>query len=245
MNFHIYPSLNEFNFGIADWMVAYIKKTLATKDTFTLALSGGNTPKMLYELLSQEPYKHLIDWQKIHIFWGDERFVAASSDQNNAHVAYETLLNKVDVNPQNIHPFNTSVLPEDAAIAYEQLLHRYFDNGTHTFDLTLLGLGDNGHTLSLFPHTKILHEQQHWVQSFWLEEQQMFRISLTAPVVNQSAAIAFLVSGNNKASVVKEVVKGKKDVENYPAQLINPINKDILHWFLDDNAAKLLNNNEK
>ena len=245
MKFHIYPSLDAFNAGIADWMATYIQQTLATKDRFTIALSGGSTPKNLYILLSQEPYKSSIDWQKIHFFWGDERFVPLTDELNNAHMAYETLLNKVDVQAANIHPFDTAISPEASAIAYETILHRYFDNQSTTFDLVLLGLGDNGHTLSLFPHTEILHEQKDWVKSFWLEEQQMYRISLTAPVVNKAAAVAFLVSGNNKATVVKEVATGKKDIENYPAQLINPVNKDILHWFLDGNAAKLLNNNEK
>ncbi len=245
MNFHIYPSIDAFNTGIADWMVAYIQQTLVKQDRFTIALSGGSTPKNLYQLLSQEPYKSSIDWQKVHFFWGDERFVPFSDEQNNARMAYEILLNKVDVQAGNIHAFDTTLPPETSAAAYQAILHQYFDNQPATFDLVLLGLGDNGHTLSLFPHTQILHEQKNWVKSFWLEEQQMYRISLTAPVVNRAAAIAFLVSGSNKAAVVKEVATGKKDIENYPAQLINPENKGVLYWFLDENAAKLLNNNEK
>ncbi len=240
MNIHTYPSLKELNTGFADWLVSYIGQVLAVEDKFTIALSGGNTPKALYQLLAEEPYKSQIDWQKIHFFWGDERYVPFQDESNNAHMAYETLLNKVPINPQQVHTMNTELPPETSAEDYQKILHRYFGNQSHSFDLVLLGLGDNGHTLSLFPHTSILHEQADWVKSFWLEEQQMYRISLTVPVTNQAKAIAFLVSGSNKASMVKQVIEGEREPEQYPAQLINPTNKGILHWFLDEAAAKLL-----
>jgi len=241
MNIHIYPSPTELNIGIADWLAMYIKQTLEKKDGFTIALSGGNTPKALYHLLAQEPYKTSVDWQRIHFFWGDERYVPSQDESNNAHIAFEILLNKVPVNPAHIYPINTELPPEDAANAYQSILHQYFDGKPNTFDLILLGLGDNGHTLSLFPNTSILHEQTDWVKSFWLEEQGMFRISLTVPVTNQAAAIAFLVSGKSKATMAKQIIEGGKGTEKFPAQLIKPSKTENFHWFLDYDAAKLLN----
>lgn len=240
MNIHTYPTIRDLNIGFANWLVDYIKQVLAKQERFAIALSGGNTPKAFYQLLAEEPYKSSIDWQRIHFFWGDERYVPFKDASNNALMAFETLLNKVPISLVNVYPINTELSPEDSAKAYQNILHQYFDNQPLTFDLVLLGLGDNGHTLSLFPYTEILHEQTDWVKSFWLEEQDMFRISLTVPVTNQAAVIAFLVSGDSKANMVKKIIEGEKDTEKYPAQLIEPDKNGVLHWFLDDYAAKLL-----
>jgi 6-phosphogluconolactonase len=128
--------------------------------------------------------------------------------------------------------------PEQSAAAYEQLLHTYFDGTTTSFDLVLLGLGDNAHTLSLFPGKPVIHEEKAWVQAFWLEEQDMYRITLTCPIVNRSAAVAFLTEGASKAPALKEVLEGAYNPDVYPAQVIKPVGE--LHWFIDEAAAKEL-----
>lgn len=221
----------------ADWMTEYIQEVLQMRDRFTIALSGGSTPKRLYRLLASADYRNKIDWTKLHIFWGDERFVPLTDDRNNAKMAFDVLLNHVPVPNEQIHIIPTSTDPDFSAIAYQEILHRYFDKQLYTFDLVLLGLGDNAHTLSLFPgYDEVIFEKEDWVKSFYLEEQEMYRVTLTAPVVNSAGRIAFLVSGRDKAVALQHVFSGQHDPALYPAQLIKPLNGE-LYWFADQPAA--------
>ncbi|MBS1665744.1 MAG: 6-phosphogluconolactonase [Bacteroidetes bacterium] len=245
MLLHIAKTAEEFNQGIADWMVKCISDTLKIQNRFTLVLSGGNTPKGLYQLLSTTPYREKIDWGKIHIFWGDERDVPFEDDRNNAKMAYETLLNHVAIPASQIHVMQTeNIAPEKSAEAYEKILHQYFptsDSRLTTFDLVLLGMGDDGHTLSLFPRTAIVHEDKAWAKAYYLEAQKMYRITLTKAIVNKSKHIAFLTTGSNKAHALKEVLEGAYNPDLYPSQEINPDNGE-LYWFVDEAAAVLINN---
>lgn len=236
MQLQIADSLEALNISIANWLVNYIKKVLQKQDRFTIALSGGNTPKSLHLLLSSENYKHKIDWSKLHFFWGDERFVPITDEKNNAKMAFDTLLNKVPVLSNQIHIIPTeNCTPEESAVQYQQLLEQYFHNAYYTFDLVFLGMGDDGHTLSLFPHTPIIHEKEKWVDSFWLANQNMYRVTLTAPLVNQAACVVFVATGTNKSTVLKKVLQGEKNVDEYPSQIIQP--KGELFWFVDKAAA--------
>lgn len=245
MQFHISKDTTELSKTVADWMVEYINKTLQKQDSFTLVLSGGSTPKKLHELLASDAYKNKIDWSKIHIFWGDDRFVPFNDERNNAKMAFDTLLNHVPVAKEHIHVMQTeNITPEDSAKAYEIILKEYFPkaltthNAQHTtFDLVLLGMGDDGHTLSLFPgKTAVIHETEKLCTSLWLESQDMYRITLTHPIVNQSAAIAFLVTGTSKVKALHEVLEGDYNPDLYPSQMIKPGSGE-LHWFLDEPAA--------
>lgn len=239
MNVHTYKNVGELSTKVAEWMVDYIQKVLSTQDRFTLALSGGSTPQKLHQVLAAAPFKDKIDWSKIHFFWGDERAVPFSDERNNAKMAFDSLLNYVPVIKEQIHIMRTDIEPEAAAKEYEKLLQNYFKGGGKTFDLVLLGMGDDGHTLSLFPGTDIVYEKNAWAKAFYLIPQSMYRISLTAPVVNLSSAIAFLVTGKNKAPTLKQVLKGNFQPEKFPSQLIKPLNGE-LHWFLDEEAAAAL-----
>jgi 6-phosphogluconolactonase len=246
MHLHIYKTADEFNHAVADWMVELIAERLKTKDRFTLVLSGGNTPKGLYNLLSVAPYREKINWNKIHIFWGDERDVPFNDERNNAKMAYDNLLNNVPIPASQIHVMQTeNISPEKSAEEYEKVLHEYFSSLTTdhpqltTFDLVLLGMGDDGHVLSLFPGTAVVHEEKKWATSLWLEAQKMNRITLTKTVVNKSKQIAFLTTGTNKAHALKEVLEGHYNPDLYPSQEIKP-EKGELHWFVDEAAASLL-----
>ncbi|HOA37402.1 MAG TPA: 6-phosphogluconolactonase, partial [Flavihumibacter sp.] len=138
-----------------------IRSVLQTQNRFCIALSGGSTPKRLHELLAAPPFREQIDWSKLHIFWGDERYVPLDDTRNNARMAYDTLLNHVPVPEDQIHLMQTDYPdPAESAHAYERILHRYFDGQPHSFDLLLLGMGDDGHTLSLFPGTEVVHEMK-------------------------------------------------------------------------------------
>lgn len=234
---HIENDINTLSLHVADWLVSYIKEVLTKRDRFTLALSGGSTPKKLYQLLATDVYKNKIDWSRVHIFWGDERHVPFTDEKNNAKMAYDTLLSHVAIPADHIHSVQTDTEPHLSAFAYQALLHEYFDKQLYTFDLVLLGLGDNAHTLSLFPgYDEVIFEKQDWVKTFRLVEQNMYRVTLTAPVVNSAGRVAFLVTGNDKEPALQHVISGKYDPTQYPAQIIKPLNGE-LYWFLDKAAA--------
>ncbi len=233
----IFKNTDELSLKVADWLVEQIADTLQKQDRFTLALAGGSTPKKLYSLLASEQYAGKIDWEKLHFFWGDERFVPFDDGRNNAKMAHDVLLSQVPVNKNNIHIMQTTGLePEASSLLYEKLLHRYFDGKPHTFDLVLLGLGNDAHTLSLFPGYPVVAENEKWVTAFYLAEQAMYRVTLTAPVVNMSARVAFLVSGGDKAAALYHVRVSEHDTALYPAQVIQPFNGELF-WFLDEAAA--------
>ena len=234
-------------------MVDYIQKTLLLQDRFTIALSGGSTPKKLHLLLASDQFKHRIDWQKLHVFWGDERYVPFTDDRNNAKMAFDTLLNHVPVPQSQIHIMRTDIDPDGSAKEYEDILEDYFPEAARftpqatnnltshvshftTFDLVLLGLGDNSHTLSLFPGEEVIHEKDRWVRSVFVKEINMQRITLTAPVVNLSKRIAFLVNGQDKAAAVAHILSDNYNPDLYPAQVIKALHGELL-WFLDEAAA--------
>lgn len=239
MELHVCKNYEELSQHIADWMVEYICKTLSTKERFSIALTGGNTPKRLYEILASDEYKNKIDWSRSNVFIGDERFVPFDDDRSNAKMIRETFLDKVNIDEAYVHFMQTENMSADiAAKAYEEVLQHYFNKNSNisTFDLVLLGLGDNVHTLSLFPHqTEVINEKTKWCTSFWLQEQNMYRITLTAPIVNASKQIAFLINGKGKAEALKQVLHGDYNPEEFPAQIIKPTNGE-LHFFVDEAA---------
>jgi 6-phosphogluconolactonase len=239
MELHIAESTQELSQNLAAFISNFIQDTLQEQEIFTLVLSGGNTPKQLYTLLAKEPYRIMIPWERVHFFWGDERAVPFEDDRNNAKMAYETLLNAVNVPDGNIHVMRTDIGPEESAAEYEKTLQEYFDGSGKTFDLVLLGMGDDGHTLSLFPGQPVIHEEKAWVTSFFLPAQDMYRITLTAPVVNKSACVVFMATGQAKALTLKNVIEGTADVDKYPSQIIRPEDGE-LHWFVDEAAAGAL-----
>lgn len=239
MEIHVAKDAGQLSRELAEWIGSYIQEVLGRQDRFTFVLSGGSTPKQLYALLAESPYKESIAWDRVHFFWGDERAVPFEDSRNNARMCYEELLNKVPVLAKNIHVMRTDIAPEESSAEYEKTLKAYFEESETTFDLVLLGMGDDGHTLSLFPGTEVIHEEEKWVTSFFLPAQDMYRITLTAPVVNHSAAVVFLAAGSGKAETLKHVLEGEKNLDLYPSQIIDP-SKGQLLWFVDEAAAALL-----
>jgi 6-phosphogluconolactonase len=224
---HVYDTTNEVLCALADHFVKAANDAIAAQGQFTVALSGGSSPKKLYELLASDAYQQKIDWSKVYFFFGDER---------NALMAKTALFDTLHIADKQIFKVNTALSPEKAAEAYIADIHTFFKGGTATFDLVLLGLGDNSHTASLFPDTPILHDDTASVKQVWLEDQQVYRISFTYPLINQAKSIAFLVYGDGKAEAVHHVLKDATDIDEYPAQLIR---KDA-DWFLDKAAAVLV-----
>ncbi|RYC70781.1 6-phosphogluconolactonase [Spirosoma sordidisoli] len=223
----------------AEFITKQIKEVLKKQDRFTIALSGGSTPKALHELLAKSPFAEQIPWLQLHVFWGDERYVPIDDEQSNAGMAYDTLLGHVFTPEEQIHVWRTELEPEAAAADYDRILHDYFGDTGPTFDLVLLGMGDDGHTLSLFPGTEVVHEQTSWTKAYYLKQQTMYRLTLTAPVVNRASCVLFLVAGPKKAAPLKEVLEGEFRPDTYPSQVIKPADGQLI-WMVDEKAAASL-----
>lgn len=204
---------------------------------FSVALSGGNTPRRVYELLASSEFKNQINWQFVHLFFGDERPVRADHPASNYGMALGNLISRVPIPPGNVHPISGEGTPQESAKSYQHELKSYFGNSPWPrFDLVLLGMGEDGHTASLFPRTKALSEESAWVAANWVEKLQEFRITLTAPAINSAAQVIFLVTGENKAARLAEVLNGPFQPDLLPAQLIKP-DQGELTWIVDATAA--------
>ena len=235
---HQYRSIIEVNKALAEWLVKDVQKVLLQQNRYSIALSGGSTPKSFYELLAKD-YADKIDWTKVHVFFDDERYVPFTDERNNAAMVHQALIQHVNIPASQVHNMQTDVSPINSAKAYELLLHQFFDDQQHTFDLVLLGMGDDGHTLSLFPGTAVVNERVKWVSEVLLDTAGNYRITLTAPVVNMAEKIIFLITGQGKAQMLQKVLQGPAN--QFPSQLIQPASKNLM-WFIDDAAALNLQN---
>ena len=228
----------------AELVACQVDEVLQNNDTFALALSGGSTPRKLYTLMGTEPsLRARLPWDRIHFFWGDERHVPPDHPESNYRMAYEAIFSHVPVRPMNIHRvLSENPDADEAARLYAQELSAHFhvEKGElPRFDCVLLGMGPDGHTASLFPGTPALGEKQRTVVANWIGKLQSFRITLTAPVLNHSNLIVFLVSGAEKAQALKDVLQGVETPGRLPAQLIRPTHGRIL-WIVDRSAASFL-----
>ena len=204
----------------AAYFIKLAAEAIEEKGKFIVALSGGNTPTAMYKLLATDFYSRQIDWKKCYFFWGDERCVPLNDKNNNAFNAKNILLDKIPVPKKNIFVIPVDESPVNAAIYYEATIKIFFKTDKPVFDLILLGMGDNGHTASLFPHTTILHEQKALVKEVYVDEIKMYRVSFTAPLINNAKHILFLVAGNGKEDMLNKVLEGEYLPEEYPAQMV-------------------------
>ncbi len=224
--------------GFADYLTDLIRK----KDgPVFIALSGGSTPKLLFALLAEAPYQSAIDWKKVHLFWGDERCVAPDHDDSNYKMTREQLLSKIDLPEKNVHRVLGENDPEEEAKRYSLEITRILpqENTLPVFDLIMLGMGDDGHTLSIFPHEMELLASDKICAVATHPSSGQKRVTLTGKVANNALNIAFLVTGKNKAEKIQEILKKQKDWKKYPASYINPENGH-LYWYLDQDAAALI-----
>lgn len=227
--------------ALADFIVSLSKVSIEREGRFNLVLSGGNSPKRLYELLASTSYRNKIEWARVFFFFGDERYVPPDHKDSNFLMAKNTLFDPLKIADDHVFGIDTSLPPAESAIAYENQIRKHFANSC-SFDLILLGLGDNSHTVSLFPHTTVLHERKALVKEIFVKEVNMYRITFTAPLINLAHAVAFLVYGESKAEAVHHILEDSPNVEEYPAQLIKPENGE-LHWYLDTAAAARIKDN--
>ena len=237
MKLHIYDTEEEVIKALADFFIATVNAAIRKKDECSVVLSGGNSPKKLYQLLASDEYKNEVDWSKISFFFGDERYVPFDNEDNNGLMAKQTLFEPLNIDESKIFYIGTSLSPEHDAANYTDAIFTYFGERQPKFDLILLGLGDNSHTASLFPHTDVLYEETAIVRPVFLKEQNVYRITMTAPLINEAHKIAFLVYGKLKAEAVHHVIKDEKNIELYPAQLIQPLDGTV-NWFMDTAASR-------
>jgi 6-phosphogluconolactonase len=235
----VYPDLESLSRAAAALVVAQANLAVAARGRFSLALSGGTTPRRTYELLAAPPLAQQAPWDRVHIFWGDERCVPLNDPRSNARLAREAWLDLAPIPGNQIHPMNCAQDPAAAARRYEAELREFFAGRPPRLDLVLLGLGDNGHTASLFPDTPVLEERGRWAAAVSVAGQDLSRVTLTAPFINQAALVAFLVAGRTKAGVLREALHGPYDPRRLPVQLIRPLQGD-LRWLIDLEAAASL-----
>lgn len=248
-NVEIFQTTEALNRAAAEFIISKASQAIAARGRFVISLSGGQTPQNLYSLLAEPFFCEQVHWKKTFIFWGDERCVPLDDERNNAFQARSILLDNVDIPLSNIHFIPTNLSPEEAARTYEKEIKDFFGEEPIRFDIMLLGLGENGHTASLFPHTKIIDEKAEGVRALYVEEEKVsarpghsdgFRVTMTAPLINRSHHILFLVTGEKKAGILKNILTASYQPENYPAQLIKP-GDGTIYWFLDRAAAALIN----
>lgn len=225
--------------AFATFFLEQAQHYIQSQGQFNVVLSGGSSPKKVYELLASPAFNHKIDWTKVNFYFGDERFVPADDPQNNGLMVELAMFKPLQISKTKIFKIDTSRTPTEAAENYIKTLTAYFKEKQIHFDLVLLGLGDNAHTASLFPNTEVLSEKKPTVKAVYLKQDNTYRISMSAPLINQAKNIAYLVFGESKTIAVQQVINGATDYEKYPAQLIHPESGE-LYWFLDKNAARFL-----
>jgi 6-phosphogluconolactonase len=240
---HRYASVQELSTAAAELVCQLTERCVEEHGYFTLALSGGSTPKTLYERLAQEPYSSKIPWMDTHLFWGDERYVPVNHADSNSAMASQALIEHVSIPLQNVHSIPTDTAsPEIAAEQYETTLREYFDvfdplserKQLPVFDLILLGMGKDGHTASLFPDSPILDEQKRWVAATPVPKLNppVRRITLTFPVINAAKTVLFLIAGAEKQPVVQTILESpEKSRDLYPTARVRPEDGKLL-WFL-------------
>ncbi|MCB1153180.1 6-phosphogluconolactonase [bacterium] len=233
----IEPTADRLALVAAENFVTTADTCVADHGRFTVALSGGSTPKALFRLLATGEFQSRIDWTKTHLFWSDERCVAPGSVDSNFRMACETLIDNVKLPQGNVHPLNGLLPPAEGARQYEAHLREFFamPTGFPRFDLILLGMGDDGHTASLFPGQPGVHETTTLVTT---GEKGYARLSFTPPMINAAARVWLLVAGAGKAEMIRTVFTGDDPPETYPVKCVDPTDGEAT-WYLDEAAAAL------
>jgi 6-phosphogluconolactonase len=226
----------------ADEFVRASRDAILSRGQFVVALSGGSTPQRLYQILAEPPYRELIDWSKVHLFWGDERSVPPDHADSNYRMTREALLDKLDLAPEQIHRLEAERSDrEQAAKDYQAEIAKVFgvaiDAFPPAFDLVLLGMGPDGHTASLFPNSPALDEGRRWVAPNFVKKFDTWRMTLTRPILDVAREVLFLVAGEDKADRLAEVLQGPPDPERLPAQSVQAART---LWLIDEAAAAKL-----
>jgi len=244
VTYSVYSTPADVARAAAELFTSSVNAAASTRGIARVAISGGTTPKAMFALLADptQPFLKQVQWDKLDLYWVDERCVGPDDAESNYRMTNETLLSKVPLAGERIHRMEGELAPEVAAARYEAAIRNGFKlegAETPTFDLVMLGMGDDGHTASLFPHTEALNEMSHIVVANHVPQKDTWRITLTWPVINQGREVAFLIEGEKKAEVLHEVFQGKYQPETYPSQIIRPASRQLTLLLDKAAAAKL------
>jgi 6-phosphogluconolactonase len=233
----VLSDLEALSLRAASIFVSASRNSIAKRKRFAVAISGGSTPRRLYTLLGSEAYRNQVDWQYVHFFWADERCVPKDDEASNFRTAFDPLLSKIALPDKNIHRIRGEEGPDKAARDYEGEIRRFFgESERRGFDLIILGVGEDGHTASLFPSSKSLEETVRLAIPVYLEEPGKNRVTLTLSVLSNADQILFLVVGASKAAVLSEILGEKEKKKGFPAGLICPVHGNMT-WLIDQEAA--------
>ncbi len=237
MNLLVHEDAGRLAQAAARDFAAKAESAMGERGSFAVALAGGSTPKATYEILASD-YADRLDWGRVHVFFGDERTVPPDHEDSNYRMAREALLSRVPVG--SVHRMRGELPPAEAAAAYEEDLREFFgaSEDPPSFDLILLGIGEDGHTASLFPQTSALEVHDRWVVANPVLKLETTRLTLTVPVINAARTVNFLVAGGGKANALREILQGDADPREYPAKLVQPTGGPV--WMVDRAAAKFL-----
>ena len=236
----VYPDKDSLVAGTAEWILSACAEAIASHGSCSIALSGGSTPRSLFRLLAGDDWRKRFDWSRIRIFQVDERAVPLDHPDSNFGMIERELLHGIQIPADNVHRVHTELGAQAAAEEYESQLRKSFPApGIPRFDVLLLGMGEDGHTASLFPGTEALHETHRLVLGYMVEKLNASRITLTFPVINNARKILFLVAGQNKAATLREIFQGESPELRYPAAMVDP-RDGLLYWHLDAEAASLI-----
>ena len=227
MPFNIAEDKKTLSQMAAQYFIRAADQAIAIDGRFSVCMSGGSTPKAMFELLAKSPYRDQVDWAKVYVFWGDERHVPLDHPDSNYLMTHEALLKHVPIPAHQIFPIQGGLPAEEAAGQYEAKLAVFFGHQPWSFDLIWLGMGDDGHTASLFPNTSVLEDDTVGVRSVWVPQHDTYRITFTAPLIMKARAIAFLISGADKAEALKAVLEGSLQASQFPSQLILRAGRNI------------------
>jgi 6-phosphogluconolactonase len=244
IEYRVLPDAAALAVQAAEEFTQTLEKAVAERGRARVAISGGSTPKVAFQLLADpnQPWRSRMPWDKLELFWVDERCVPPDNTESNYRMTREAMLDHVPLRPEQVHRMEGELDPQAAAARYESLLRNSFRlEGAESprFDLVQLGMGPDGHTASLFPHTEALHEMARLVTANHVAQKNTWRVTLTWPVINNASSVFFLIGGADKAELVQEVFAGPRDPERLPSQLIWP-SSGILTLVLDQAAAALL-----
>jgi 6-phosphogluconolactonase len=240
VSIQLLPDLEAISHKAAEIFLNLSRSSLSSKESFTVALSGGSTPRRFYHLLGFDACRGEVESHRIHFFWVDERCVPQEHEESNFKTVYDALLSRVPVPEQNIHRIKGEAGPEEAAKEYERAIRGFF-GGTDlpVFDLIVLGMGEDGHTASLFPGSGALGEKKRLAVPVYKEKPEIHRVTLTFPILNNASQVLFLVSGRSKSRVLAEVLEDEGKKSCYPAGIVAPAHGKIT-WLIDEEAAEYL-----
>ncbi len=235
----VYPDVETLSHAVATSLADQIRTVVSSQAHFSFALAGGSTPRTLYRVLARD-CQDAIPWARVHLFWGDERYVPRDDPRSNYRLVRETLLDEVAIPAPNVHPMPTDFpTPDDAARAYENVLRAHFPYTPPRFDLILLGMGADGHTASLFRHSPAVEERTRWVVAVSAPVEPAVRLTLTLPVLNAAVSVFFLVTGGEKAETLRRVLTEPPDALARPASAVRPAGGTLV-WWADKAAARLV-----